>query len=47
MNREGVFAKKALVHGGGYEDDELVKYTKLHAIQVANCPALNRSKANT
>lgn len=41
MDRERMFAKKVLVHGGGYEDDELVKYTKLHAIQVASCPALN------
>lgn len=34
MDRERMFAKKALVHGGGYEDDELVKYPKLHAIKL-------------
>ena len=42
MDRERMFAKKALVHDGGYEGDEMVKYAKLHEVQVTTCPALNR-----
>ena len=44
LDRERVFAKEALAHGGGY-DDELVKYPKVSCTrsEVTNCPALNRN----